>query len=295
MSVKAPYIEQFFRMSFKNWGEPIFIRCFADLHWGASNCAKGEVEEFFRQCKEDLKTKNIYFLGDGDYTDAFSFTERENLNIYSSKLHETTRDLLGDMAEKTTLDLYEKMKFMTDRIIGLGEGNHFAFFPNVVMTTTQYLCLLLKCKYLGCPSFVHLQIKNDAKDKTTFLRSIFMHHGLGGGGRTAGITLNQIGYMAQVAEADIYIMGHDHKFAFSKQPRLVPGNQFGRPARYRDMLFLRVGGYQKSYESGMNSFASERLMTPTSFGSPYIIMTPLRRQEKDQDYVDIKLDVATRL
>lgn len=295
MSVKAPYIEHSFKINFKRYGEPIFIRTFSDLHFDASNCAKAEVEEFFQQCKKDLKTKNIYFLGNGDYADAFSFTERDHLNIYSSKLHETTRNMFGNIAEQSTLKLYERMKFMSNRIIGLGEGNHFAMFPNVVMTTTQWLCLLLNCKYLGCPSYTTLQFCNESKDNTTLLRTIFMHHGLSGGGRTPGITLNQIGHMTSIAEADIFVMAHDHQIAFKKESRLVGPHRFGLPVRSRDMVFLRTGGYQKSYENGMNSFASERLMKPSTFGSPYIILTPIRKQEMDGDVVDIKIDVATRL
>ena len=132
--------------------------------------------------------------------DLASYTERRVLE--SHDLHDSTRQSLNDIYKKRTEELAEELSFMKGRIIGLLEGNHFVTLESGI-TSTQYLCHLLGCKYLGYSAFIRLSFKDKGKTSRRCSVDLWVHHGKAGA-KLVGGSLNNVEQMCQIAEADIY-------------------------------------------------------------------------------------------
>jgi len=120
----------------------------------------------------------------GDYDDLSSTSERPV--FASAMLHNTTRTSLEKMYRQYTERLAKELSFMKGKLLGLLEGNHYSVFEDGT-TTTQYLCQLLECKYLGVSAFIRLRFCYKPSDTSTMSLDIWAHHGSGAsGGRTVG-------------------------------------------------------------------------------------------------------------
>jgi len=170
----------------EKWNEPFYFFPLGDIHRFAHNCAEAEWLKTLDKIKKRKKDNpgRVFLIGMGDYDDLASTSERYKLEF--SQLHDTTRESLDEMAERRTLDLIKELDFMRGSIIGMIEGNHHWRFQSG-MTSTQYMCQKLGCKYLGGSSFIRVTFQY-AKGGRTQCVEIWAHHtaGSGGGGRRIG-------------------------------------------------------------------------------------------------------------
>lgn len=258
---------------------PIYLIPFGDIHRYAPLCDARKWLEFVDWAK---KQKNAYFLGMGDYDDLASTTERKALLI--ATLHESTQISLDELYTMRVNNLLKEIMFMKGRIIGLVEGNHHSVLQSG-MTSTQMMCDKLKCKYLGVSTFIRLRFPFAGKSRKTYTLDIFAHHGRGASRLTGG-SLNTVEQMAAIADADIYLMGHDHRKSAAIKTRLVLGDT---KLHQKKVLLARTGSFLRGYVEDQPSYVARNAMIPTDLGVICIELTPKRDQKKDDDdyYVDI--------
>lgn len=265
-------------------GEPIYLVPFGDVHRSSPMHCEEKWKEFLDWAKNK---KRCYFIGMGDYDDLASASERMMLNNRS--LHESTTDTLGKLYKSYTERLAKELKFMNGKLIGLLEGNHYGEFPNNT-TTTQLLCDKLDTKYLGCSSFIRLSFNMQGR-KTSL--DIWAHHGQGKA-RLVGGSLNRVQQMGESAEADIYLMGHDHKKSAGLANKLKLGNGSGSlKLHHKKQLYIRTGSFLKGYEDGRISYVADMALNPTDLGVVKIEMTPKRKRvnKEDEFYIDLHASI----
>jgi len=241
-------------------GKPHNLIIWGDVHRDAPLCAVDRWKEFLEHCK---RQKNATYLGMGDYVDMCSTSERCTL---AGELHESTRDNLDDLAEEKCKQFADELKPMRGNLIGLIEGNHYWQFQSGV-TSTQRLCQLMGCKYLGVSSFVRLTL---ALGKSTHCRKtfdLFAHHGKGAA-RLVGGSFNRVAQLDEVAVADAYIMGHDHKRGvLPATPRLMLEDCRGTlTVKERTGWIIRSGSFLKAYQDGRRSYNVDAARAGCSLG-----------------------------
>ena len=251
-------------------GEKIVIVPFGDVHRSTKKCAEEKWIEFCKNIGKRIALgENIYLLGMGDYDDFMSAGER--ISISKCELHETTEDKIDEVMQRHVDILVDELGSARGRIIGLLEGNHYGRYFKTGITTTQKMCEALGCPYLGGSSFIRLQFSFPPKKKVAV--DIFAHHGLGAG-RTGGASINSVERMANVAEADIYLMAHDHKkWGFkASRLRLTRGSRLG--IQDRQLLFGRTGSFLRAYQPNTHGYVAEACMRPSDIGHIEIYLTP---------------------
>jgi hypothetical protein len=268
----------------KKPGETIYLIPFGDIHRFAPLCDEDKWLEFLAWAKTK---ENCYFLGMGDYDEMLSYSERKSL--LTAFFHDSTEETIDGIFRKNTNKLIDELLFMRGRLIGLVEGNHYGVLQSGI-STTQVMCDKLKCKYLGVSSFIRLSFKYGSKSCAL---DIWAHHGKGAA-RLVGGSLNSVQQMMDAAEADIYLMGHDHKKAIGTKTKLTlssGGNNFG--LSHKKILFGRTGSFLRGYVPEHASYVAKGAMSPTDMGVLKIELTPKRSQKGVNDifYVDIHCSV----
>ncbi len=260
--------------------EPIYLIPWGDVHRFSQMC---DVEKWLEFCTWAKHKKNAYFIGMGDYDDLASFSERKALN--NAELHESTNQTLQEIYQERVRKLVKEIWFMKDKIIGLVEGNHFGSLDSG-MTTTQLMCLQLDCKYLGVSSFIKLVMPHETKRASI---DMWVHHGRGAS-RLAGSSINAVEQMTGLGEAQIYLMGHDHKKSVAMKSRLYLQDT---RLRQKKILLGRTGSFLLGYMDNQPSYVAKGAMTPSDLGVIKIELTPRRNNKNNEDdyYIDIHCSV----
>ena len=262
-------------ISFDKFNEPITLVFFSDVHRFADNCDVNRWHQFLDRCKQLEKQGPVYYIGVGDYDDFASTSERRSLK--NSGLHDTTLRSLDDLARVNTEKFIEEISFMKDKLIGLVEGNHHYQFSSGI-TSTQLMCETLSCKYLGWMSAIRLSF-HKTNDTRVFAVDIAAHHGRGGGKRT-GSSINNVEDLMRVIDANIYVMGHDHKKWIVDSSKLYITNTInGVHVKQRDIILGRTGSYQLGYIPGKSSYPAQLAMPPSKRGSIYVSVIPRNKND----------------
>jgi hypothetical protein len=267
--------------------EPIYLIPFGDVHRSSPLCHVEKWKEFLDWAK---KKPRSYFLGMGDYDDLLSASERKILD--NDDIHESTRETLEQFYRSKTEKLAKELEFMRGRLVGLLEGNHFVTFDDGT-TSTQYLCKLLGCKYLGCTAFVRMWFSSTSKRLDTHGIDLWAYHGKGAA-RLVGGSLNTVQQMCEQAEADIYLMGHDHKKSTATITRLKLNRGSAGNVRlsHRKCLLARTGSFLKGYVPGKRSYVVDKNLNPTDLGVVKIELTPKRHQDNGDDWMEVDLHAS---
>lgn len=224
----------------------------------------------------------------GDYDDLGSASER--LILLDPKLHDGTTKSLEDLYLENTRKFVKEIEFMRGRIVGFLEGNHYGQFANG-MTTTQKMCDLMNVQYLGVSAFIRLSFKGSGSRSSKV--DIWAHHGKGAS-RLVGGSLNRVQQMTEAAEADIYLMGHDHRKSVATTTRLKlnSGDIDGMvKLSHRKILICRTGSFLKGYVDGEPSYVADAAMSPTDLGVVKIEMTPHREKSENPLLIDLHASI----
>lgn len=270
-----------FDIPFEKYGNPIHLIPFGDIHRTAPLCHVEKWKEWIEWAKN---LENAWFIGMGDYDDFSSTSERDILN--NRNLHDSTRKTLEDLYRKHVTDFANEIEFMRGRLIGCLEGNHYSELTSGI-TTTHLLCEKMGCKYLGVSAFIRILL--NYRTTHTHALDIWAHHGLGGG-RTAGASINKLENMIKAADADIYLMGHDHKKHIAMQSRLkLADSRRGLSLENRKIVMARTGGFLKGYENNKPSYIADAAYAPVDIGTIMVEITPRRKEVDGQDtrWVDL--------
>jgi UDP-2,3-diacylglucosamine pyrophosphatase LpxH len=259
--------------------EPVSIIPFGDVHYGSNNCAKERWLEFL----DGLKSKkNFWAIGMGDYFDALSASERAA--VQNGALHDSTHLSLEVLIRKAVRDFCNEAKVLKNHCIGLLEGNHYYKFPNGT-TTTQLMCEYFNCAYLGYSSFIVLVLRPLHRSKATNLPyRIWAHHGMGAA-QLIGGSINKLEQMEKIAEADLYILGHDHQKACVPLPQKLclvqSGNEYKLKERTR--YGVRSGSFLRTYKPGSKSYGAIRGYRPSALGTVEMSLIIKRHKEGKVD------------
>lgn len=264
-------------------GEPVTLMPFGDVHRDSNLHALGEWKEFLAHAK---KKKNAIFLGMGDYSDGLSTSERTVIGC--GGLHDTTHKSLEKLYRGHTENFAKEIGFMRGRLLGLMGGNHYVSFSDGT-NSDNMLCGLMGAKFLGVCSFVRLVFDFEERSKSVSI-DIFAHHGKGGG-QTPGATFNTIEKMMAGADADIYLMGHDHrKGCIPSTPRLRLVSNSGAPTvQEREPWLGRTGSFLKAYEPGEVSYNVDAGRSPCALGWIEFELTPTRIRAGYDDKMKVKI------
>lgn len=257
------------------FNKPINLYVFGDVHRFAKGCAEDKWLQFLATAKSDNNSK--LFLGMGDYDDLASLSERAIL--INPDLHDDTKWTIDDIYTKRVMQFVDEIRFMKGKIIGMIEGNHYGVYSTGGMTTTQEMCNILKCRYLGVNGFIRLSFARGSK-RTSL--DIFAHHGKGAS-RLIGGSLNSVEQMVANAEADLYLQGHDHQKSAGKLSRLhLQNGGDGLVLKDKTMIVARTGSFLRGYMPDHQSYVVKGAMKPSDIGFLKIILTPVR--ETHQEY-----------
>jgi predicted phosphodiesterase len=273
--------------TYTNYSDPFYLLPFGDVHFKNPNHHTELWEEW---CDWAEGKERAMFLGMGDYLEWFSDSERRG--IQSINLHQSSQKTMDDFAKETCDEFYDTISFMKGKCLGMLEGNHFYQFGNG-MTSTQYLCQRLECKYLGATGFVRIRFKYARGNESSKI-DVFVHHGKGAS-RLVGGSLNTVQQMAECAEADIHLMGHDHKKSIGMSSRLsLTDGRTGLNLKEKKILYARTGSFLKGYEPDKPSYVAKSLLNPSDLGTVKIELTPRcktkevgGRRVSDKNYIDI--------
>lgn len=260
---------------------PASLVFFGDVHRDSPNFAKGAWRSFMDHCKT---LNNPYYVGMGDYIDSMSTSERAA--IVRAELHETTKTDLDHLANSKVDLLAKELAFMKGRLVGLISGNHYYTYPSGI-TCDHKLCEKLSTKFLGVSAFIYLTVKSTEGQIPLIL---WVHHGAGGS-RLIGGSINRVAQMAEHADADIFVMGHDHKRGVMPgTPRLVLKNHNGELSlTHKEQWFGRSGSFLASYEDGVSSYNVDAARGPCSLGHIEFEVSFVRKQHKKKRTSSLKI------
>lgn len=250
-------------------GEPLHLVVFGDIHRDSPNHADGAWQDFLEYARG---LKHALYLGMGDYVDSTSSSERDCLANSGIHFHDTIKRDLQELAAAKVKLLAKELGFMRGKLIGMVNGNHYFSF-NDGCNTDQKLCGELDTFYLGVSCFIRLTLLYSETRKQTL--DIWAHHGAGAG-RLMGGSINRVDQMREHAEADVYIMGHDHKrMAVPATPRLsLIHTKTGLAVKSRQQWLVRSGSFLASYRDGESNYNVDAGRGPSSLGHVELIITP---------------------
>lgn len=228
--------------------------------------------------------RGAWFIGMGDYIDAFSPSNRQRLK--AAAMYDNANRVLDEAARNLVKELYERaLKPSAGRWLGLLAGHHYAELRDGT-TTDQMLAGLLKTRHLGDCAYVRLRFRRDPAHRTTSgAVLIWAHHGQGAG-KSIAAPVQKLESMPATFEGDIFLMGHQSKIVAAPMDRCFPtwprldGVQ---PPRiyHKTVLLVGTGSFMRGYVEGRRegltpagTYVEKGMMRPVSLGAPVITVTP---------------------
>lgn len=186
--------------------DPINLWFFGDIHRDTESCDVERWQWFLKRAKADVDSgQRTLFFGMGDYNDFASFKEQRKMK--SGDLHETTLAKLDRMAQSDNAKLATEMQFMKGHILGLIEGNHTWKFHDG-KTATEDLAERLQTQSLGWLCHYSLNVDFLNRDTSNTIHFVLCHGKAGG--KTFGVTINQVGDLKSIfPAADVYCVSED--------------------------------------------------------------------------------------
>ena len=234
------------------------IHVLADLHLGDPNCDEKGITE---RVKRIAETPNAYALLNGDLMNVATKTG-------VSDIYAETLTPMQQLNKATAM-----LRPLKGKILGACAGNHelrVALSDSIDLT--ELLSRELSFPY--CPDgiliFVSLGQQSGLYHNRPVLYSLYMTHGTGGG-RTTGGKANAVQRMAQVVDADIFVMSHVHSPTVFRDA-FYRVNQTNRSVQRVERLYVITGA---SMDYG--GYAQRMIYTPASKRSPVIRLCGSRK------------------
>ncbi len=285
MRTTGQFETHYYPIQFKKYGDPIRLVPFGDIHRSAALCHEEKWLEFLENEKRE---RNTFYIGMGDYDDLMSTSERASMR--RAEMHDQTIAEIEQMQKRSIDRLTKEISFMRGRVIGLIEGNHYAEFINGT-TSTQRMCDTLGCKYLGASAFIRLSLSCPTDPKRALAFDIWAHHGLGAA-RLVGGSFNRVQNMAEAAEADLYLMGHDHRRGALPLNRLqLKGQGDNIRLANRKVYVARTGSFMRGYVEGARSYVADGAMNPSDLGVVVFTLTVSNTIDRNRGGHTTEIDI----
>lgn len=255
-----------------------------DIHANAPMFAS---DAFFDWCKKErIISKKIptYYIGVGDYLETLSYSERKAI---TQGLHESTAEWLDVQVIKDVDKLANRLKWTKGKWLGMLCGNH-TYITQDGETLTQLLANRLDARALGICAAIRLHI---CIGTTQLNYDIWAYHGKSSG-ITAGATLNALERWASGIDADLILMGHDHRRAAAPLSVLsVFGGSKALGIREHEKWLVRTGSFLKGYEPGKVSYVAGKALKPISLGTATIMLSKSQKRHGKIRDIQIKTEV----
>jgi len=256
-----------------DWLAPVGIEQFniyavGDPHMGARNFAERQFDDYLDIIYKD---KNAKWFGGGDLIDAVIFQDAKRFSPTClpdwllNKPLKQVREALKDIVKAQIDRLVKKLIPISDKCIGLLEGNHeYAILQHHNRDIMGTLCEKLDVPNLSDSAFIRFKMKrytSSNNDTATITMSI--QHGFGGG-RSAGSEPNHLMRLAQERDAEFVFRGHSHTFHIMPPiPRLTTPKTGDLPEHVNSKIIRAAnwGCFLLSYAPGDSTYDS-RAMYP---------------------------------
>lgn len=271
-----------------NYGDTFRLYYLTDTHVGARACD----EQLLRRDIEVIRSDpHAYWIGGGDYIDAIMEVEDKRFRLTTvaqwvyDEISTGNEDLIsiqGDHFCKLIAPIAHKC-------LGLVEGNHEGhasdkYRHRVYWDMVQSIARLGGHKWqdlmLGRNGFVTLNFRrmSGGKRQRSWSKTIYCHHGYGGGG-TVGGAVNKLNKAMQLFEADMVLFGHLHIEA-TNPVRIT--RAAGRSIKYVDRFGFFVPSYLGAHIVPSNpgqgrpvdTYAEKKGYAPKRLGTFPIVLAP---------------------
>ena len=254
------------------YNKPINLIFRGDVHFNSPAFARREFEDDSRRIQEIPNPK--WFISTGYVFESLSTSERHFFS--NGDLHDSNRTR-WEKEYAREIDEYAKLThYQINKTLAVFGGNHyFQFYDGV--TSDMALASKWKAPYIGVCGYIILTLKFDEYHSQVV--KIFVHHGKASGNSAASGFLALERASSYFSDADIVVMGHDHKAGAMKISAL--NCDMGRGGHWKvkskDRIIGRSGCYLKSYEAGAKSYSVDAMYRPSSLGFLQVVITPRRQ------------------
>ena len=243
-----------------NFKKKLNIIPLGDIHLGSRACDEKKLDNLISWI---LTKEDTYVLGMGDYVDAILRTDLKRFSARCSK-KEMMEDLDSVLNEQRDL-VIKKFKKLAEagKLLGLLRGNH----EEKISKYHQYdimkdLCQTLNVPNLGYSCYYRLYLTRGRHGSTQVI-DIYAHHGHGSSRRTGG-SVNRFDDIMKGYEADIYLMGHDHKKWGKREIRLYLGRN--NEIIHKPVIIGRTGTFLRTSVKGFTTYSEEAQYSPNDLG-----------------------------
>ncbi len=282
--------------------KPIIIAPLGDIQWGSKGVDKKRLKEHVQRLFE--LGDHVYFVFTGDLLDFASPSNRQALRL--ARLYDTTIDIIEDRARDLIKELLEVLKPTKGRVLGAVSGHHYFQFQSGI-NSDQIICDSLGAPYLGHCGFIRIEFVKNIRTKKALKTlkqcrggttrgsiHLWVHHGVGSG-QTVASPLNKLEKLAGVFDADIYLMGHYHRTAYSKIPHIkMVGSKVVRKTKHLVVCGSFMEGYVPFHRgptgAPAGSYVEQKMLVPVELGAPIIKVWPHRRSANSQMEYAISVD-----
>ena len=235
--------------------------------------------------------RKALFLGMGDYVDMASPSNRRTLK--AAGLYDTVTEALQVKATEDINTFLSMTKYTQGAWLGLLQGHHYMDMADG-STSDMKIAEALRAPFLGDAAIVRIIFdKHKDVDGLPLKADIWCHHGRGGGvGAAAPISLLE--KTARGFDADIYLMGHQHK----KVATPIDEMFWSRDGRmlHRTKLLACTGSFLKGYLANSMSegraggtYVEKGMMTPVSLGGIVIELGVVKEEYGDRLDINVSL------
>lgn len=217
---------------------PITLIPASCLHYPIGD--EGLLRKWVKRIRDDESARTILM---GDMLDQDRTTHRKHRKAYVADRNSRLAD--DRHVDRDVDALAEILLPINDKIIGVLEGNHFYEYSTGI-TSDQKLCDKLGVPFLGAMGLVKLVIGGTGHRSAL---TIWAHHSGGSsGGRTVGGSVNALARQENAWDADIYLVGHDHRRIAWRETTLRLNDGVTPQVVERPKIFARVGAFLKTHE-----------------------------------------------
>lgn len=269
--------------------EEVIVIPIGDVQLGA----QGVDERRLRRDIEWGMAHNAYFLGMGEYLDLVSPSNRARLA--AAGFYDSVMDTLEQAVMEKISDFLSLVRGTEGRWLGMLEGHHLFEFRDG-STSDTIIAEALKTKFLGTCAFVRLKFKRSTVGVAC---TIWCHHGTGSGVK-ASAPLNKLENIMPYFDADIYLMGHQHKKVAAVVDRIYMTRKPPHNIGYKTIIMANTGGYMEGYvphirQGGLyprGGYVEKGMRAPVGLGSILLYIRPVRIQTDGMDIARLDLNVG---
>jgi UDP-2,3-diacylglucosamine pyrophosphatase LpxH len=244
-----------------NFEEKVRIIPIGDIHFGSVSCHERKAYAMRDWC---LNNENVYVVGMGDYLEGISKNDpRFSHKSIAPQYREDLDSILNTQRDRV-IDFFKPLAD-EGRLLFLLEGNH----EEKVREKYGYdiygdICESLDVKRMGYSCFYRITLK---PSHTGVVRPliIWAHHGYGGG-KKMGASVNSLQDAMSLFEADIFLMGHNHKKHGNRFIKAYCTKRGKSNISHRVIIAARTGTFSKTYVQGSTTYAEKAGYPPVDLG-----------------------------